>query len=509
MDRFYRRLVSFGPAGFLLAALVLPGCAKSEKAEPVSGTEPPTMQVIRPQLRKIVRVVGQPSFVESYERTSIYPKVTGYIEKWNVDIGDKVKKGQTLATLFVPELREDWETKKRTVTLDKERVKLALKVVEVAKADVQAAEARLDEAKAILEKYKSDVDRWDSEVKRLAREVKNGVVDPQVHLESENQFRMSTAAWSAAKATVAKAKAELLSKQATLDQDLVDVKVAEARVAVSDSDAKRMEAWVGYLTLFAPYDGVIVARNANTWDFVMPLTGDPSADHNAPHLSPSGKAAPIYVVDRTDVVRIFVDVPESDANYVKEGTKATVMIRAFRDQLIPATVTRTSWALNFKSRTLRAEIDLHNTDHPDMYRDSGEHPIAAVSSHHGIQILPGMYAYGKVIIERPHAWALPVSALFHVGEKTFYWGYENGKAVKVEVQTGVSDGDWVEVTNRLFAAKTPGEHPWKPIDGSEQVVLGDLTALTEGAPVRAAETATKGAGSIARTASDRQATKTE
>ena len=91
-------------------------------------------------------------------------------------------------------------------------------------------------------------------------------------------------------------------------------------------------------------------------------------------------AAPIYVVDRTDIVRIFVDIPEQDANYVQIGTKATVLAKAYRDQPIPGTVTRTSWALNIKSRTLRAEIDLPNPDS---------------------QILPGMYAYAKVIIERP------------------------------------------------------------------------------------------------------------
>ena len=93
--------------------------------------------------------------------------MTAYIEKWNVDIGDKVKKGEVLATLFVPELVEDFGTKKATVELDKERIELALKLVKVAEADVKAAEARLAEAKAILGKYQAEVDRWDSEVKRL------------------------------------------------------------------------------------------------------------------------------------------------------------------------------------------------------------------------------------------------------------------------------------------------------------------------------------------------------
>ena len=98
--------------------------------------------------------MGQPSFIESYERTSIYPKPSAYIQKWIVDIGDKVKKVDVLATLFAPELVEELGTKKATVVLDRERIALAKEVVEVAKADVEAAEARLKEAETILDKYR-------------------------------------------------------------------------------------------------------------------------------------------------------------------------------------------------------------------------------------------------------------------------------------------------------------------------------------------------------------------
>ena len=163
-----------------LAAFVAQGCGHEAKIDFKTVTKPPTVQVINPPVRTIVRVVGQPSFIESYERTSIFPKLTGYIEKWNVDIGDKVKKGQTLATLFVPELVEDFETKKATVGLDEQRIELALKMVKVAEAEVKSAEASLAEAKAILDKFNAMVERWDSEVKRLQNEVDRGVVDPQV-----------------------------------------------------------------------------------------------------------------------------------------------------------------------------------------------------------------------------------------------------------------------------------------------------------------------------------------
>jgi multidrug efflux pump subunit AcrA (membrane-fusion protein) len=315
------------------------------------------------------------------------------------------------------------------------------------------------------------------------------VVSPQILLETQNQHKQAAAAWKASQAAVTKAKSQLLAARATLKENKVAVDVARDRVAVAESEAKRLEAWVGYLTLTAPFDGVISARNANSMDFVLPRTGDPSADQRAPYLAPGGQAAPIFVVDRTDVVRIFVDVPEADANYVKEGTKASVLVRAFRDQWIPAAVTRTSWALNVKSRTLRAEIDLRNTEHPTPYEDPGQHPIVKVPTNNGAQILPNMYALGKVIIERPNVLSLPESALYYEDEKAFYWACEDGKAVKVQVQRGVSDGNWIEVTYREAPRASTGKDPWVPIDGSEKVILGDLSVLTQGAAVRVGEAA--------------------
>ncbi len=144
-------------------------------------------------------------------------------------------------------------------------------------------------------------------------------------------------------------------------------------------------------------------------------------------------------------------------------------------------------ALNFKSRTLRAEVDLPNTDS---------------------KILPGMYAYGKVIIERNNVRALPESALVHSGDQTFYWRYENGHALRTEVQTGFSDGEWIEVTNRQTQAKTSIDEPWAPIDGTEQVLTGDLALLSEGAEVRLAN-APADKGDLAKTTGEHGAAKKE
>jgi multidrug efflux pump subunit AcrA (membrane-fusion protein) len=262
------------------------------------------------------------------------------------------------------------------------------------------------------------------------------------------------------------------------------VAVVTRDLAVAESDARRLKAWVGYLTLTAPFDGVIVARNANTGDFVLPATGDPTAMSRAPDLSPA-RAAPIYVVDRLDVVRIFVDIPEEDANYVQKGTKASVLVRAFRDQPLAGEVTRTAWALNIKSRTLRAEIDLPNPNS---------------------QLLPGMYAYANVTIHRPGVRALPLKCIITSGEQTFCMRHENGRAVRTEIQTGASDGQFIEVTNRRVKAteSKTGVDPWVPFDGSEEVIVGDLSVLADGTVVKAA--AASGAADVASAAVDRGAT---
>ena len=321
---------------------MLSGCGAEPKISFTSVSDPPTVRLINPPVQTIVRVVGQPSFIQAYEHTSIYAKLPSYIQKWNVDIGDKVKKDQVLATLFMPELVEEFRTKKADVTVARELIDQALKMEDVAKANVEAAASRLLEAQSILAKFQAEVDRWDTEVKRLTVEVQKQVVAPQILLESTNQLKSNTASRETAKATITTAQADLLAKQSDAAKAKVDVSVARARLVVAESDAKRLEALVGYLTLTAPYDGVIVSRNANTGDFLLPQTGDPTARSMSPYQSPD-RAAPVYAVDRTDVVRIFVDIPEQDANYVQIGTKATVLAKAFRDKELPASVTRTSW----------------------------------------------------------------------------------------------------------------------------------------------------------------------
>ena len=136
------------------------------------------------------------------------------------------------------------------------------------------------------------------------------------------------------------------------------------------------------------------------------------------------QGTPIFIVARTDLVRVYVDVPAVEANYVQRGTKARVRVSSDDYAEFPATVTRTSWALDYRSRTLRAKIDLPNK---------------------GEKLRPGMYAYGLVEIARHGVLSVPMPAVLEIGNEICCYLYEDGKAIRTPVQTGMNDGKYVEM----------------------------------------------------------------
>ncbi len=453
-----------------LLLMLLPLAASGCGAKPLPAKEPlstdPHVSLVKTSKRDLQRVIGQPSFIDSYEQTAIYAKLPAYVLRWNVDIGDPIKKNQVLATLYIPELREEVALKKSQVAMDTALVRQSEKLVEVAQGNLAAARAQVAEAKANVGQAEALVVRWESEVRRETKLVEEDVLDEQILDESTRQLQASIASRAAALAAVQTAEADLVSRTADLDKARVDVDVAKARLQVADADLKRVEALFSYTKLLAPYDGIVVLRNINTGDFVLPATGDPSAAARSGDKS-AAEATPIYVVARTDVVRVYVDVPEQDANYIvskvekrsgdpRTVTKGGVLVTAFQDDEIPGEVTRSSWALNFKSRTLRAEIDLHNPD---------------------ARLLPGMYAYGRVIFDRKNATVLPRATITEIGNQECCYFYENGKAVQIPVETGVHTDDWVEILNKKVG------NDWKNFDGTEQVILGNMSEIFDGEKV--------------------------
>jgi multidrug efflux pump subunit AcrA (membrane-fusion protein) len=446
----------------LLLPLLLLGCSdpKPPPRSPISLD--PAVKVVHAQYRTVRRTVEQPGVIGAYERTALYAKVSGFVANWNVDIGARVKKGATLVELSAPELVEQHRQMKAQVVLDRALVEQSHKLHLVAQRNVTAAIEMVAQARADVNRYEADVERWQSEVKRLTRLVKQRVVDQQVLDETRRQLKSSQAALEAARAAVKTRDAQRLAAEATQERTKVDIGTAEARVLVAAAEERRLAALVGYLTITAPYDGIVLARNVNTGDFVQPASGDPSQGVFSLGVSPN-QATPLYLINRMDPVLFVVGVPEADAAHVGPGTRARVRVPALAGHTFAARVTRTSWALNPSSRTLMAQIELPNP---------------------GGKFRPGMYAHGSVLIERPDVRALPVSAVTQIGNQTYCYLALGGKAVRTPVQTGVSDGSWVEVTGKLVRPARSSEGTWEPFDGTEAVIDGDLSEISDGIPVR-------------------------
>jgi multidrug efflux pump subunit AcrA (membrane-fusion protein) len=428
------------------------GCSKPPPQKKAVRVDP---QVHLYQMRKrpIAATVGQPAFVYAYEQTSLFPKVTGFVDKWTVDIGDKVTEGQELAHIYVPELVAELDEAKAQAALDVVQISVSRQLVDVAASNKDVAEAQAQAAEEDVKKFQAGVERWTSEVERLKKIPT--LVDKQVTEEAQLQLKVQVSTHSAAKSNALAAQATAKARQVDVQKARTDVEAATAKAKVSEAHVRKLEALVGYTHVKAPYNGVVVDRNANTGDYVEPARGDYSAGRDSSNQS-AGQGTPLYVVARTDKVRVYVDVPETYAAFVNAGTKARIRLDAQRGEEIEAVVTRTSWSLQFRTRTLRAEVDLPNPD---------------------AGLFPGMYAYASLIIDRKDVWAVPLDATTQLGEQRCIYLHEGGKAVMTPVQTGIDDGKFLELYHKQVNGK------WVNFDGSEQVIQGELTELADGGKV--------------------------
>ncbi|MGA3190507.1 MAG: HlyD family efflux transporter periplasmic adaptor subunit, partial [Bryobacteraceae bacterium] len=92
--------------------------------------------------------------------------------------------------------------------------------------------------------------------------------------------------------------------------------MAKANLAVWKAEYKEQVAWFGYAKITAPFDGKITLRNVHTGHFLQPTNSGTT----------STAAEPLFVVMRTDIMRVVVQVPEYDAPLVKDGADAVVRL---------------------------------------------------------------------------------------------------------------------------------------------------------------------------------------
>jgi RND family efflux transporter MFP subunit len=146
------------------------------------------------------------------------------------------------------------------------------------------------------------------------------------------------------------------SAVASLGVASATVKATESTLKVNEADIQRLVALQSFEKVTAPFAGVVTARNIDTGDLV-------SAD------TPNGGREMFHVM-RTDVLRVFVNVPQTFSTSVRVGQDAVVYRREDPTRMFPGKVARTADALDPNTRTLLTEVDVpnpHDALRPGMY----------------------------------------------------------------------------------------------------------------------------------------------
>ncbi|WP_165066442.1 efflux RND transporter periplasmic adaptor subunit [Paludisphaera rhizosphaerae] len=427
--------------GATVALLTLaPGCSHHEAAPPPKGEKRPDAvdpQSFSVQRRDIQMQVVQPGTVQAYESTPIFSRINGYVEKYNVNIGDRVKVGDVLLTMWVPDLVESLNQKTAMVDRAKVEIRVAESSLRSAEATLENAKAHIVSSQAVVKRSQAAYTRWESEYNRLNQLVANQVLNSQVRDETYRQFEEAAATRDQSDAMVNEAVASRDRAAADLERARVDVESAKAELSVAEAERRQAQVLVDYGQIKASYDGVITQRNVSPGDYLQ--AGGGTGDTNRP----------LFVLEQTDPVRVFVGVPELAANFIKDGDTALVRIQAVAGALRAGKIVRTSFSLNPTTRTLQTEIDIPNSDG---------------------HLRPGMYVTVVVTVDRKQVFSVPSNAVIFVGGQNYALDLSiNGKIIRTPVLVGPSDDQYTEILRK----RPPGAPPegWTMLDGDEVVVV--------------------------------------
>jgi HlyD family secretion protein len=434
-------VVSFSAIGCSSAPVDVPAASSRETNATVA------VSVVTPQRTAIHREVSQPGAIEAFEETPVFAKIAGYVKEGWKDRGDILRKGEILAELWVPELEVELRRKEALLRQAQSEIEQARRAAAAAEAAFHSAEAKVAEAEAKRQAVQARYNRMKSQYERLAQ--MQQVVNKENIEEAQLGFETARANLAEAEAAVKFAQAFQVESKAGWSKTEADLTVADDRLEVTRQERDYARTMLEYARLTAPYDCVVTQRYINTGDFVQTVA--------------AGKDKPLFVVHRMNLMRIFVQVPESDAPWVHKGIEARVRVQVLPGRIFTGHVARTSWSVDPATRTLRAEIDLPNSD--------------------GL-LRPGLYAYATLSADVPGRLTLPRSAVKTEGEVTrgyqsYCFQVDDGKVRRLAIELGARDGARVEVLKK----RPRPDGPWEPFTGTEQIVQNNLSEIRDGQQV--------------------------
>jgi RND family efflux transporter MFP subunit len=450
------RVGRIGASLVALALLLAAGCRRGDAAANPraasagsKGGQTAGIRVVRPERRDLRTTVVQPGTIQAFEVTPVYSRISGYVRKYNYNIGDRVKAGDALIDMWIPDFVEQHGQKSAAVQRAEVQIRVTESALRAAEAKLDTARARIASAEAGVKRARASYTRWESEYKRLQTLVTQRVLDVQVRDETYRQFEEAAAAVDQATAMVSETNSARDQAEADRDRARVDVEAAGADLNVAKAEEREAKVLVEYGHIKAPYDGIITQRNVSPGDYLQPG---------------AAQGRPLFVLEQTDPVRVFVGVPELASFFIHEGDTAFIRFQALPGASREGKVVRSGFSLNPQTRTLQTEIDIPNEDG---------------------HLHPGWYVTVSIAFERKDVWTVPSDAIGFQGQQSYYVYLQvDGKPVRTQVIIGLSDDTRTEVLKKY--APGANTNAWPTFDGTERVLAGNLDVLGQGQPATAA-----------------------
>ncbi|GAB3993115.1 efflux RND transporter periplasmic adaptor subunit [Spirosoma daeguense] len=200
-----------------------------------------------------------------------------------------------------------------------------------------------------------------------------------------------------------------------VDQALAKRNADLAQLEAAKSAYREVATLKNYLTIRAPFSGVISARNAST----------------GAYIGPAGKGSefPLFVLTEQKKLRLVISIPEAYTGYVNQNSQVSFTVKAFPDRKFTGTVKRLSGALDKRLRSERVEVDVLNADK---------------------KLLPGMIAEVNLPLPtQSNTFIVPKSAIVNATSGVFVIRVKDEKAEWVPVKRGLEADEKVEVFGQL------------------------------------------------------------
>jgi RND family efflux transporter MFP subunit len=344
-----------------------------------------------------------PGDIQPIQNIPIYARADGYILKRFVDIGDIVKKGDLLAIIDTPELDHQLEQARADLRTAEANLTTAL-------ADRQNYAAQLFSAQATIKQSRTNLEFSNVEYKRYQDLAIQGAISYEQRDQTLKQYNSDVAAQQVAQENAKAALAQTVS---------ADARIAAAKQSVESSQAnvERIRALQNFNRVIAPSDGVITNRLVDAGALVA--------------AGGSQGTTELLEMARTDMLRIYVDVPQSDYRFIHNGDKADIILQEFPGKKFVGTVTNLAGSLNSNSRTLQTELRIQNQEHV---------------------LRPGSYADVRFVFNQPSPpQVIPNSAVVTRNDGLYAYVVNNGHVKFQPIEVARDYGNRVEVARGLAA----------------------------------------------------------